>query len=629
MKIRTRLHLATLLPALFALLIGIALWISWGQVDQARQRAAMAEKIRQSISDLNNLTQEYLLFGSPRTEIQLGKHHHNLARLLAAASFPEPAEQALLGDIRQGHADLGRLIALLLGTNKEAHDQLAGALMVKVQDVRFKSRQLTQLQQEHMAASQQRMDILVLLALGVLAFLNVAVLSLLGRRLVQGMEQLGDGIRKVERGDLAYEVPLSGADELCALAGSFNAMTHRLRESTTSIERLEQEIREREQAEQALRDSEVRFRSLFQQAPVPLCFVNKKGELADFNTRFERLFGYAHADIPTLAEWWQLAYPDPEYRAWVFKAWTEAVEHAASTGQDIIPIEYQVTCKNGAARTMLISGITLGEDFLATFFDVTERRQAEDEVRRLNAGLEQRVVERTAELTAANQELDSFAYAVSHDLRAPLRAMSGFSQALTEDYGSVLQGEATVYLEQINLASRKMNELVDGLLVLSRSTRGELAHDEIDLSAMAERQLAELARSDPEHHVAIVVEGGLKLRGDARMFEVVLRNLLDNAWKYSAHATVPEIRVYREERDGQTYFCVADNGAGFDMAHANRLFQPFQRLHRQDEFPGIGIGLATVQRIIHRHGGAIEAQGEPGKGAVFCFSLATAALEAT
>jgi len=601
-------------------------------VDQARQRAATAENIRQAISDLNNLTQEFLLFGSTRSALQLEKHHRNLVKLLDAASFPELSEQTLLADIRQGHDDLDRLIALLLGANKEAHDQIAGALMVKVQDVRFKSRQLTQLQQEHMAASQHRMDILVLLALGVLAFLNVAVLSLLGRRLVQGMEQLGDGIHKVERGDLAHEVPVSGADELCALAGSFNAMTRRLRESTTSIARLEQEIREREQAEQALRDSETRFRSLFQQAPVPLCFVNKNGELADFNARFEHLFGYSHADIPTLAEWWQLAYPDPEYRAWVLKAWNEAVEHAASTGEDIIPIEYQVTSKDGAARTMLISGITLGEDFLATFFDVTERRQAEDEVRRLNADLEQRVAERTAELTAANQELDSFAYAVSHDLRAPLRAMSGFSQALTQDYGSLLQGEALVYLEQINLASGKMSELIDGLLVLSRSTRGELQHDAIDLTSLSQRLLEELAHSEPERQLAIQVAPGLQTFGDVRMIEVVMRNLLANAWKYSAHvepAGSAQIRVYREIRDGQGYFCVADNGAGFDMAHANRLFQPFQRLHRQDEFPGIGIGLATVQRIVHRHGGSIEARGEAGKGAVFCFSLATAALEAT
>ncbi len=619
MNIRSRVHLAALLPAVFALLIGAALWISWGQVDRARQEAITADQILQSVVDMNMLTQEFLLYGSARAEAQIGKNHLALTKLIDAASFQEAEAVETLRAISQGHADLDRLAELLFKSNTGTREHLSGALLVKVQDLRFKARQLTQHQNEKVVAIQRRVDAQILLALGVLAAISVVMLTVLSRRLIQGMNQLTEGILKIESGDLTHTVPASGGDELSALAVSFNQMTRRLRESTTSIKWLEQEIREREQAEQALRDSETRFRSLFQQAPVPLCFVNKNGELADFNARFEHLFGYSHADIPTLAEWWQLAYPDPEYRAWVLKAWNEAVEHAASTGEDIIPIEYRVTSKDGAARTMLISGITLGEDFLATFFDVTERRQAEDEVRRLNADLEQRVAERTAELTAANQELDSFAYAVSHDLRAPLRAMSGFSQALTQDYGSLLQGEALVYLEQINLASGKMSELI-------------LQHDAIDLTSLSQRLLEELAHSEPERQLAIQVAPGLQTFGDVRMIEVVMRNLLANAWKYSAHvepAGSAQIRVYREIRDGQGYFCVADNGAGFDMAHANRLFQPFQRLHRQDEFPGIGIGLATVQRIVHRHGGSIEARGEAGKGAVFCFSLATAALEAT
>ena len=236
-------------------------------------------------------------------------------------------------------------------------------------------------------------------------------------------------------------------------------------------------------------------------------------------------------------------------------------------------------------------------------------------------GRNKELIEAQAELEAANKELEAFAYAVSHDLRAPLRALSGFSHALLEDYGADLKGEAHGFLDQITLATTKMGELIDGILRLSRSTRGELLREEVNLSFLAERILGDLRKAEPDRRVTWKVEPSLIARCDAKLIEVVLSNLLGNAWKYTAHALEPMIRFYGESRDGEKSFCVSDNGAGFDMKYAAKLFQPFQRLHRQDEFPGIGIGLATVQRIIHRHGGTIRPTGEPGKGAAFSFSL--------
>ncbi|MGZ4970770.1 MAG: sensor histidine kinase [Methylobacter sp.] len=343
------------------------------------------------------------------------------------------------------------------------------------------------------------------------------------------------------------------------------------------------------------------------------------GIITSWNQAAERMFGYRSEEIMGRSVF--LLIP-PERR-------TEESRMLAAIqrGESVKLYETERMRKDGGriAVSVTISpirdkeGRIIGASKIAR--DVTERKQAEQEIRRLNSDLERRVAERTAELVTANRELDSFSYAVSHDLRAPLRAMCGFSQALIEDYGSQLQDEAKLYLDQIDIAGHKMGELIDALLVLSRSTRGELQHDEVDISAVSGQLLGELKQSEPERQVKVQVEPGLKTYGDARMIEVVMHNLLANAWKYTAHTKAANIHVYAEERDGVHRFCVADNGAGFDMAHANRLFQAFQRLHRQEEYPGIGIGLATVQRIIQRHGGSIEAQGQPGQGAVFRFNL--------
>lgn len=252
---------------------------------------------------------------------------------------------------------------------------------------------------------------------------------------------------------------------------------------------------------------------------------------------------------------------------------------------------------------------------------LAEQQQARALLAELNASLEERVSARTAELSAANAELDAFAYAVSHDLRSPLRAMSGFSQALIEDHGQALPDGAREYLDQIVLASARMGDLIEGLLVLSRSVRGVLAVSTVDLSALATTAVAELRRAEPGRSVAVDIEPGLSATGDRRMLAAVLANLLGNAWKYTAGRGDARITLRRQVLDGEAWFCVDDNGAGFDMAHAGRLFKVFARLHRQDEFPGLGIGLATVQRIIHRHGGRIVAQAAPGAGASFRFTL--------
>ncbi len=269
----------------------------------------------------------------------------------------------------------------------------------------------------------------------------------------------------------------------------------------------------------------------------------------------------------------------------------------------------------------IFTGQMMESSRLSTALSEMLRMRAEAGTREANAMLERRVIERTAELEAANGELEAFAYSVSHDLRAPLRAMDGLSEAVLEDYSDRLDNLGKDYLRRIRGEARRLGDLVDDLLRLSRVTRAVMRRTDVDLSAMARMEVERLRQAHPDREVTVTIATGLVEHCDEYLVRIAFQNLLGNAFKFTQKAPRARIEFGRERHDGNDMFVLRDNGVGFDMAHVNKIFEAFERLHGEDEFDGTGIGLTTVERIVRRHGGRIVAEGEPDRGATFRFTL--------
>ncbi len=393
-------------------------------------------------------------------------------------------------------------------------------------------------------------------------------------------------------------------------------------EGTIFYQTIARDTTERKKSEAALREREFWIKESQRVGHIgSYAFDFVKGTWTSSEV-LDEIFGIDGEEDRTITGWLSLVHPDQKEE--MLRYFSNDVIAAAKPFNR----EYKIVRRNDGVERWVWGRGELGFDqtgilitMVGTIQDITERKEADNEIRLLNAELEQRVQQRTAQLEAVNRELEAFSYSVSHDLRAPLRGIDGWSLALAEDFQSSLDEKANEYIGRIRSEAQRMGALIDDLLQLSRVARAEITFKPVNLSALVRSIAARMQELYQGRHIQFIIEDGLIAEGDSQLLDIALTNLLDNASKFTSRRIDAKVEFGKNDSNGRTVYCIRDNGVGFDMAHAKKMFGAFQRMHASSEFPGTGVGLATVQRIIRRHEGEIWAEAAIDRGATFFFTL--------
>ena len=637
MPIRNLRNLYTLVSVLVVLSIGATVFWASREVSAAIAIDRVADEINREAATLRYLAIDTILYFEPRSKQQWQSRYDALTRTLADLDLAREHQEAI-AHIRREHRSAGVLYARMLDYHnsslaneaerkpfEELKARAASRLMGVVQEMQSDTFQLSSASHMHAAASQRRLSLLIAIFAVVIGAIVVGNWVLITRNVLAPVERLQKGTEIVAAGDLAHRTAVDRADEIGSLARAFNAMTSTIQATTAALrginEELERRVQERTAALDAaldeLRRSEQHYRMLFDANPHPMWV---------YDLRTLNVLAANDAAVG------QYGYTKDEYlkmRIDMLRVPAERVLVPAAI-RGIDPAKrhhgfYRFCKKNGdpVDVEVISDGISFDgkQARLVLAVDITERKRAQEEVQRLNAELEERVRRRTSELEAVNRELEAFSYSVSHDLRSPLRHVAGYADLLKEEAADVLQDRGKHYLDNITDSIAEMGKLIDDLLAFSKMGRTEMQRTRIPMNAVVEEVVQELSRTTKGRRIEWDIRPLPDVRGDPAMIKQVWVNLIGNAVKYTRNREIANIRIGYTDRNGEPEFYVADNGAGFDMAYADKLFGVFQRLHHPDEFEGTGVGLANVQRIVMRHGGRIRAQSAVDQGATFYFTL--------
>jgi PAS domain S-box-containing protein len=428
-----------------------------------------------------------------------------------------------------------------------------------------------------------------------------------------GLAEHFDILNRVSKGELTARISESSRDELLIALGK---VTNHMIESVST------EINERKKAEEELREKEERENLILRSLPMAFYNVQFSGGSSRFwvSEQIDRISGFPVSKFVEDQTFW-VSRIHPEFRNQVIEKYETIYKEGS------VAIEYLWQCADGSYRWFSNQAVFLRDEqgdpreIIGTWRDISERKKAEEEIHKLNEELEQRVIERTSQLEAANRELESFSYSVSHDLRAPLRHVIGFVNLLEKEKRSTLDEEGIEYLDIISQSAKRMGNLIDDLLTFSRMGRFEMKKTEVNTEQLVKEVIGELQEEMEGRDIVWKIGELPEVYGDRSMLSLVFTNLISNALKYTRTRVKTEIELGCMQETDTDVFFVRDNGVGFNMKYVDKLFGVFQRLHREEEFEGTGIGLANVQRIVHRHGGKTWAEGSVDEGATFYFSL--------